>query len=100
MYTDNSELRKMFIQVDIDKISDDAAKKLNKILTHFKMDLTEDGWYTGTNDNCQSVIAIIPDHKDIFNCLIKWVFWNPKTGVKEDCIKEYHNYIQKWGTTS
>ncbi len=97
MLINNDAIRKMLIEVDADKITDEAAMKLFKILNYFKMEPDEDGWYTGTNDHCQSVIAIIPDHKDIFDCLTRWIFWNPGTGTKEDCIQEYHNYIKKWG---
>lgn len=96
MYTSDNEIRKMFIQVDIDKISDEAAKKLNKILAHCKMELTEDSWYTGTNAHCQVMIAVIPDHKDVFDCITKWIFWDPKTNIKEDVVKEYHDYKRKW----
>ena len=99
MYTSDNEIRKMLIQVDIDKISDEAAKKLNKILTHFEMELTEDGWYTGTNTHCKSVFTFISKDREIFDCLTKWVFWNPDTNAKEDCIETYTRCLLKWEIT-
>lgn len=89
--------RKMMIVVDADKISDEAASKLNKILEHFEMVLTEDGWYTGTNDHCKSVQVFIAKDRSIFDNLKKWILWDPDTGSKEDCIEANLEFLRKWG---
>lgn len=97
MLINNNATRKMLIEVDTDKITEEAARRLNKILTHYEMELTEDGWYIGTNDHCKSVYTFITKYDDIFNCLIKWIFWNPDNDTKEDCIETYKRCLRKWG---
>ncbi len=93
----NNALRKMLIKVDADKISERSAKKLNMMLSYFKMELTEDGWYTGTYGHCMSTMSLILQDKDIFDCLIEWIFWNPDNNSKEDCIEEHKRFLLKWG---
>ena len=97
MIIKDNVMRKMLIQVDTDKISERSAKKLNMILAHYEMELTKDGWYSGTNEHCKSVISFITQDENIIKCLTKWIFWNPVTDVKEDCLKEYLEFLQKWG---
>lgn len=94
--TDNV-MGKMLIQVDTDKISERSARKLNKILAHYEMELTEDGWYTGTNEHCKSVQVFISKDRSIFDNLKKWILWNPNTGSKEDCIEANLEFLRKWG---
>lgn len=90
-------MSKMLIQVDVDKISERSAKKLNMILSHYEMELTKDGWYTGTDEHCKSVYTFITEDENIFNCLTKWIWWTLSTNVKEDCIKEHLDFLKKWG---
>ena len=97
MIIKDNVMSKMLIQVDTDKISKRSAKKLNMILTHYEMELTEDGWYTGTDEHCKSVYTFITQDETIFNCLTKWIWWNLNTGVREDCIKEHLEFKKKWG---
>ena len=78
--------RKMLIQVDTNNITPESARKLNKILSYFEMKLTEDGWYTGTNDHCRCVQSLIVKNMDIFRNLKQWILWNPETNSKENCI--------------
>ena len=97
MTVNNDAIRKMYIEVDTDKITDSTAKKLTKLLQLCEMELGTDGWYSGTNEHVKMVYDIIIGHDDIFKSLKKWIWWNPDNNAREDCIAEHYLFEKKYG---
>lgn len=96
MVIQDNVLRKMLIIIDAEKITPKSAQKLNNILLHYEMELTDDGWYTGTNEHCKSVYSLITQDMNIFKSLKQWILWNPSTNSKEDCVKSYLDFLKEW----
>ena len=97
MTVNSDAIRKMYIEVDTDKITDSTAKKLTKLLQLCEMELGTDGWYSGTSDHCKSVFSLIIKHEEILHILKQWIYFDPDKNTKEDCLDTYRRCKQKWG---
>ena len=95
MRVGTNHICKTLIKTDENLMTENLAKKLNKIIDNFGLELTVDGFYVGTSDSCRSVYSIITDDETLFNSLLEWKCYDTYNNSCEDCISTHLNFIQR-----